>query len=124
MSYLKTLDPNRLVITAGNSAIIDITPINEDTGLPIKLIEGDKVLFTVKSTLGRTMLQKTLTNEDYDGVEDDSLNCVLNPSDTVDWYPDEYLYDCLMITADGTSITFISSTLEVNKALGVYTDAR
>lgn len=124
MSYLKTLDPNRLVITAGNSAIIDITPINEDTGLPIKLNEGDKVLFTVKSTLGRTMLQKTLTNEDYDGAEDDSLNCVLDPGDTVDWYPDEYLYDCLMITTDGTSITFISSTLKVNKALGVYTDAR
>ena len=124
MAYLKSLDPNRLVITRGNSAIIDITPIDEDTGLPIKLNEGDKVLFTVKSTLGRTMLQKTLTNEDYDGAEDTSLNCVINPEDTIEWFNDDYIYDCLMIKADGTTITFISSTFTLKDAAGVYTDAR
>jgi hypothetical protein len=35
----------------------------------------------------------------------------------------EYLYDVLLLTSDGQAITFISSSLVIEKAIGLYTDA-
>lgn len=116
------VDTNRLVLTEGNSAIIDITPLNEDSGEPIKLNEGDKVLFTIKTSFGKLKLQKELTNADYDSEQDTSLNCVINREDTLGWASGEYFYDCLLIYSDGTTLTFISSTIRIEKALGKYTD--
>lgn len=121
MSYLKCLDNNRLVITAGNSVIIDITPIDEETGAPIILGENDKVLFTVKSNLGFTKIQKTLTIDNYSDPEDTSVNCVLDPDDTIELEPGEYVYDCLLYK-DNNVTTFISSTIRIEKPLGKYTD--
>lgn len=117
------VDSNALEITQGNSAVIDITPLDGETGNPIRLNDGEKVLFTIKTPMGHFKLQKTLTNADYDNQEDDSLNCVLEPDDTIDWGSGTYLYDCLLITQT-EAITFISSTFTVKKALGKYTDAR
>lgn len=119
--YLRCLDKNSITITAGNSAVIDITPIDEASGLPIRLTADDKVIFTISTRLGKTKLQKTLTNEDYSDPEDTSLNCVINPEDTIDWYPDCYIYDCLLITPE-EAVTFINSTFVVEEALGKYTD--
>ena len=116
------IDSNALSITRGNSAVIDITPIDEETQKPIRLEEGDKVLFTIKSNAGTLKLQKTLTSADYSDISDDSLNCFLEPEDTIDWRPAEYLYDCLLVKSDGTTVTFISSIFVVEEALGVYTD--
>lgn len=123
MSYLKCLDNDRLVITAGNSVIIDITPIDEETGAPIILGENDKVLFTVKSNLGFTKIQKTLTSENYSDPEDTSVNCVLDPDDTIELEPGEYVYDCLLYK-DNNVTTFISSTICIKKPLGKYTDLK
>lgn len=120
---LRCLDPNNITITAGNSAVIDITPIDEESGSPIILGDGDKVLFTVKSHLGDTVIQKTLTKDNYSDPEDTSVNCVLEPDDTIDLYSGEYIYDCILITSE-MAVTFISSTFYVNEALGKYTDVR
>ena len=114
-------DSNALIITQGNSIVIDITPIDDDTKEPIRLNDGEKVIFTVKNKLGNLMLQKILTNEDYDSPEDNSLNCVLDPSDTINFGSGLYLYDCLLITPT-EAVTFISSTFIVEKAYGKYTD--
>ena len=116
------VDANALTLVRGNSAIIDITPIDEDTKEPIRLGNNDKVLFTIKTKMGVSKLQKTLTSADYESAEDNSLNCIIYPEDTVDWGTGEYLYDCLLMTQDGTAATFISSTFTILNALGIYTD--
>lgn len=113
---------NTIIITQGNSAIIDITPIDVETGEPIVLEDGDKVLFTVKTQGGIKKLQKELTKDDYTDVEDTSLNCVIHPSDTIAWGVGDYVYDCLLITNDGEAITFISSAFRLLRALGKITD--
>lgn len=115
-------DSNELVITEGNSAIIDITPLDEVTEEAIKLNDGDKVIFTIKTNLGKLLLQKVLTNEDYDSEQDESLNCVISPEETLGWGGGTYFYDCLLLYADGTALTFISSTIHIEKAIGKYTD--
>lgn len=113
---------NIIILTQGNSALIDITPIDVDTGEPIVLEDGDKVLFTIKTQGGISMLQKTLTKDDYTDVDDKSLNCAIHPTDTINWGTGDYLYDCLLITDSGEAITFISSIIRLLKALGKVTD--
>lgn len=113
---------NVLKLTKGNSCIIDITPIDEETKEPYILQDGDTVLFTVKNGISGSMFQKTLTNSDYDD-DDTSLNCAINPDDTINMSAGEYAYDCLLLTADGQAVTFISSKFILSEAVGVYTDA-
>jgi predicted amino acid racemase len=72
-------DKNVIRIARGNSASINITPIDTDTGTPVILQEGDKVLFTVKNQNGATVMKKVLTSADYDDGEDTSLNCSIEP---------------------------------------------
>ena len=116
------VDANALTLVRGNSAIIDITPIDEDTKEPIRLEVGDKVLFTIKTHMGIAKLQKTLTSADYSDEQDNSLNCILYPDDTIDWGTGEYLYDCLLVTNGGIAVTFISSTIYIANALGDIND--
>jgi hypothetical protein len=114
---------NKITLTQGNSAIIDITPYLNDSQNPIVLQEGDKVLFTVKSVSGREYLKKILTNNDYDNEEDTSLNVVLTPEDTVNLAPYRYLYDLLLIYANGEAYTFIgTSEFEITQAVGTIND--
>ena len=116
-------DPNIIQITKGNTATIDITPINTATGDPYILDEGDKVLFTVKNRLGETVIQKVLTKDDYEDEEDTSINCDLDADDTKDLLTGEYKYDVLLVVADNAqAITFISSTFIITEAIGMYTD--
>lgn len=116
------VDNNALVLVRGNSAIIDITPIDEDTKEPIRLGAGDKVLFTIKTPMGTHKLQKTLTSADYSDEQDNSLNCIIYPDDTIEWGVGEYLYDCLLVTSGGVAVTFISSTIYIANALGDIND--
>lgn len=117
-----SIDCNNIIrITKGNSAVIDITPIDDVSGDPYILQEHDYVLFTVKNRQAQKIIQKTLTNEDYD-EDDTSLNCVIDPEDTIDIRTGEYKYDCLLTTSDGQVITFISSSFIVVEAHGFYTD--
>lgn len=113
---------NVVSITKGNSAAIDITPIDTESGDPYILQQGDKVLFTVKNRRQETVIQKVLTNADYTDAEDTSLNCDLEPADTADLLTGEYKYDCLLITSDGQAVTFIKSAFIIEEAVGMYTD--
>lgn len=114
-------DKNIIRIMRGNSASINITPIDTDTGTPVILQEGDKVLFTVKNQNGATVMKKVLTSADYDDGEDTSLNCSIEPDDTIDLLTGEYAYDCLLVSG-GQAVTFISSSFIIEKALGTYVD--
>lgn len=110
---------NSLELTRGNSLLIDITPIDEETQEPIVLTGEDKVLFTIYNKTRRIKLQKTLTKDDYSDETDTSLNCLIEPDDTLSWLPGDYPYDCLLCK-DSNIITFISSTIHINEAYGEY----
>lgn len=110
-------DPNLIFITRGNSLDILISLIDNNTKDPYILEDGDTVLFTVKYH-GDTVIQKTLTKEDYPEPEDVALLCSVAPSETIGLITGEHEYDCLLITAGGTVNTFISSTLVVKEACG------
>lgn len=112
---------NKITLTQGNTTTIDITPVSPN-GQAIILREEDKILFTVKTQLGKKMLSKVLTSEDKD--RDGSTLLFLTPEDTVNMEPATYLYDCLLLTKEGEAITFISSTFTIVKAFGKYSDVR
>ena len=99
---------NEIVLTQGNSAEIDITPLDED-GEPIELQEGDKVIFKVMWGCRNRILKKELTAADWDS-EEKALKLLLTPEDTVYLPEGNYAYDCLYIFADGSAYTFIDAT--------------
>jgi hypothetical protein len=99
---------NNITITQGNSAEIDITPLDED-GKPYELQEGDKVVFKVESCR-KEIIRRVLTAEDWDS-EQGGLIMVLNPEDTVNLPCKEYTFDCLYIFADGSAKTFIDAAM-------------
>jgi hypothetical protein len=99
---------NNITITQGNSAEIDITPLDEE-GKPYELQEGDKVIFKVESCR-KEIIRRVLTAEDWDS-EQDGLIMVLNPEDTVNLPCKEYTFDCLYIFADGSAKTFIDAAM-------------
>jgi len=108
------IDVNDIEIVQGNTAEIDITPL-EDDDTPVIMQNGDKVIFTV--ALGRkTYIRKELTAAMQN--EDRSLTLMLNPEDTINMPPIDYEYDCLFIFADGSSYTFIQKAkFTVDKAI-------
>jgi hypothetical protein len=112
---------NYLELTRGNSLLIDITPIDEETSQPIILENDDRVLFTIYNETRNTKLQKTLTKDDYTDPQDTSLNCLIEPEDTVTWLPGNYPYDCLLYK-NSEIVTFISSFIHITEAYGDYTD--
>lgn len=115
-------DDNLIHLTRGNSATISILPISTDTTEPVILDDGDSVLFTMKDSKGNTVLQKTLTNDDYSDPEDETIDLLIEPEDTIDLLTGEYKYDCLLLLSNGEAITFISSTVVIDEAVGTYRD--
>lgn len=113
-------DKQLLKITQGNSVEVLITLTDTDTGLPITIGEGDKVLFTVKNQNGTTVIQKTLTSND---LAEDGYSIIMTvlPEET-NIMTGEYPYDVLLVTLDGQAVTFISSTVIITPAVGLYTD--
>ena len=96
---------NNITLTQGNSAEIDVTPLDTD-GEPIELQEGDKVIFKVMWGCRNRILKKELTAADWDS-EEKALKLILTPEDTVYLTEGNYAYDCLYIFADGSAYTFI-----------------
>ena len=94
-------------MTKGNTAYLDITPLDEE-GQPIVLQEGDKVVFKVKTPFGEIKLTRILDSSCYTDEHDTSVNLVLQPEDTLDLRSGNYLYDCILVFADGQAYTFIS----------------
>ncbi len=111
-----------LRLTRGNSADISITLKDAYTGDPIVIEEGDSVLFTAKDKRGETVIKRTLTYADISPDDGHSLILLITPEETM-LTTGEYLYDVLLLTSDGQAITFISSSLVIEKAIGLYTDA-
>jgi hypothetical protein len=100
----------------GNSMLIEITLTDTETGEPIPVENDDYVLFTVSNKNNNIVIQKKLTQYDYDS-EDECLHCNLDSNETADLPTGEYYYDCLYVC--GTqSTTFISSSLVITKAYG------
>lgn len=118
---LNIFDECALRLTKGNSADISITLTDADTGEPIVIETGDNVLFTVKDKRGETVIKRILTPADISPDDGHSLILTLEPEETM-LTTGEYLYDVLLVTSDGQAITFISSSLIIQQAIGLYTD--
>lgn len=104
---LKIGKDNEIVLTQGNSAEIDITPLDAD-GKIVVPSEGDKVIFVVKSHR-KEVFRKELTLNDWDN-EQNALILILQPEDTINLPAIGYEYDCLYVFADGSKYTFIDKT--------------
>lgn len=118
---LRTDRANNITLTQGNSAEIDITPLDED-GEPIELQEGDKVIFKVMWRQRNRILKKELTAADWDS-EEKALKLLLTPEDTVYLPAGTYEYDCLYIFADGSAYTFIDAAVfKIVKAIAKVGD--
>lgn len=117
---LNIFDAQLIKITKGNSAEVLITLTDSETGIPIVIEEGDKVLFTAKSKNGVMVIQKVLTHADLDS-DGHSLVMTIMPEET-NIETGEYPYDVLLATLSGQVITFISSVMVITPAVGLYTD--
>ena len=117
---LNIFDAQLIKITKGNSAEVLITLTDSETGLPIVIEEGDKVLFTAKSKNNVTVIQKVLTHADLD-TDGHSLVMTIMPEET-NIETGEYPYDVLLATLSGQVTTFISSVMVITPAVGLYTD--
>lgn len=114
-----------ICLTRGNSCKIDILPILIDDNKnesPIILKDEDKLIFTVASPSGRKYLQKVLTADDYD-ENDESLNLILFPNDTINLQPFDYMYDVVIVYDNGSTVTIVDSAkFSILQAYGTYQD--
>ena len=113
---------NKITLTKGNSAAIDITMTNSATGELITLETSDRVVLTAKDLFGNTAFQKIITSENRVSEEEPIYECVFEPDDTINLPVGQYKYDVMLILGDGQVVTFISSDLIIMKAIGLYTD--
>lgn len=119
---MNLFDGNLISVIRGNSAVIGITITDTETGDPYILTGDSVVIFTVKNKRGEKVIQKTLTPQDYE-EDQQTLECNFSPSDTVTLLTGEYDYDCLLYSeSENLAVTFISSNLVIEKAVGLYTD--
>ena len=114
-------DNQLLRVTKGNSAEIVITINDKESGEPITIGASDTVIFTVSDKAGKTVIQKTLGIENL--TEDGhSLLLEIGHDETM-LLTGEYPYDVMLVTEDPKKVmTFISSTLIIEPAVGLYTD--
>ena len=114
-------DNQLLRVTKGNSAEIVITINNKESGEPITIGASDTVIFTASDKAGKTVIQKALSIENL--TEDGhSLLLEIGHDETM-LLTGEYPYDVMLVTEDPKKVmTFISSTLIIEPAVGLYTD--
>ena len=114
-------DKQVLRITKGNSAEVAITILDKESGEPIVISATDTVIFTANDKSGKTVIQKTLTIDNL-GEDGHSLILEIGHDETV-LQTGEYPYDVMLVTDDPKKVmTFISSTLVIEPAVGLYTD--
>ena len=114
-------DNQLLRVTKGNSAEIVITINDKESGEPITIGASDIVIFTVSDQAGKTVIQKTLGIENL--TEDGHSLLLEIEHDETMLLTGEYPYDVMLITKDPKKVmTFISSTLIIEPAVGLYTD--
>jgi hypothetical protein len=109
-------------LTRGNTAVLEITPYMGTPDDPVILSAGDKVLFTIKNTLGKVMFQKELGAGDQD-PDTHALTLNIEPSDTVSRPEGAYTYDIVLVYSSGEAYTFIpKSPFILTPAVGTYKD--
>lgn len=114
-------DKQLIRITKGNSAEIAISIIDKESGEPIVIGATDTVIFTASDKAGKTVIQKSLTIENL-GEDGHSLILEIGHDETM-LQTGEYPYDVMLVTEDPKKVmTFISSTLIIEPAVGLYTD--
>lgn len=86
---------NTIQLSVGDSAVLDVDLINPDTKKEYILASGDKIYFTVKSSLKD--LDNTLQIEGLPFTFTPGLTSLLNPG--------QYYYDIKLIQSDGTIMT-------------------
>lgn len=110
-----------LRITKGNSAEVAITITDTKSGEPISIGPTDTVVFTANDKNGKTVLQKPLTIANL--LEDGHTLLLEIEHDETMLPTGEYPYDIMLVTDDPKKVmTFISSTLIIEPAVGLYTD--
>lgn len=113
-------DKNIINIPRGNSITVYVTPVDDLTGSPIIIGEGDSVVLTVATKTGETVIQKTLTSANYPsevGAPEGALICEFDPNDTEELLTGEYPYDCLLQMGAGTRVTFVSSSVIITETI-------
>ncbi|NLJ18372.1 hypothetical protein [Globicatella sulfidifaciens] len=100
---------NTITLTKGNTCAFCVEPIIADTEEPYILQGDDKIIFTVKKRFfNELVMQKVLTNSDYD--ESSNLVIQLDYNDTADLDATTYAYDIALQTESGDFYTFISKS--------------
>lgn len=114
-------DKQLLRVTKGNSAEVVIAITDKESGEPITITASDTVIFTASDKAGKTVIQKTLT---IDNLTEDGHSLLLEIGhDETMLQTGEYPYDVMLVTDDPKKVmTFISSTLIIEPAVGLYTD--
>lgn len=106
-------------LTRGNSANISLL-LTDDQGQAVTLDNGDKVIFKVKTPTGTDKIIKILTNADYGET---GLDLTMSPNDTLDMQCGTYVYDCILVLANGEAYTFIGeSKFVLLRAIGTIED--
>lgn len=109
-------------LTRGNTAVLEITPYMVTPDDPVILSPGDKVIFTIKNTLGKVMIQKVLDAGDQN-PDTHALPLTIEPSDTVNRPEGAYTYDVVLVYLSGEAYTFIpKSPFILTPAVGTYKD--
>ena len=90
---------NNITLTRGDTAVINLTVMNEATGEPYEITDMDRVVLTVKTgTLARAVtFQKALRNGRF----------IIRPSDTETLEFGTYRYDVELTTPAGDVYTII-----------------
>lgn len=114
-------DTKDIILTQGNSAEIDTTPFISDSINPYTLLDGDKIVFTVKDKYnGKVLIQKIATKDNYD--TEGNILIKLSPEET-NLFPFKYIYDVFFINQNGDVYTYINcSIFEIVKAVGLKSD--
>lgn len=93
----------RLYIKRGNTVYLRIIPLIDEK--EYTLIEGDKVIFTVRrGARDDPVIRKVLTLEDYN--TNNELVLKLNPAET-ELPTGDYKFDCSIEMSNGERYTFI-----------------
>lgn len=110
-------DKNVVNISQGDSVTLFVTPVDDETGEPVILAEGDSVVFAVASKLGEVVIEKVLTSANYGDQIEGALICEFTPSDTQSLPTGEYPYTCRLRLGTGVNITFISSSVIITETI-------
>ena len=93
---------NKIYLTRGDTAYLEIS-ITDDTGNPYALVDGDKIIFRLKSTVDTKilLLEKEFNTE--------ILRLELKPEDTMSLKFGVYRYEVELVTGASEHFTIIEN---------------